>query len=316
MSASTQELVRPRALGAGATLAVIAPASAVKRELVELGVERLHALGYRTMLGAHVFDSGPLYYAGAAVDRVADLHLAFADDAVDGIVCARGGWGTAELLPLLDAELIGAHPKVFVGYSDVTSLQTWMLERTGLVTFYGPMVAADFARPNGVDVRSWGCALGENAPWSMEAEDGLRMLQAGVAEGRLWGGCLSILAESLGTPYSPRGRGGVLFLEDIGTKPYQWDRMLLHLRYAGVLDGVTGIVFGNMGQNVPAEQMELLEAALRHSLAWFRGAIAMGLRCGHVDGANRTLPLGVRVRLECDDPLRPRLDFLDGALTI
>ncbi len=137
----------------------------------------------------------------------------------------------------------------------------------------------------------------------MGPDEGLRTLRGGVAEGPLGGGCLSIVAESLGTPYAPAGWRGVLFLEDIGTKPYQWDRMLVHLRYAGVLDQVSGIVFGDMGQNVAAEQMELLEAAILHSLREFAGPIAIGLRCGHVDGANLTLPLGVDVRLDCSDPL-------------
>ncbi len=307
---------RPKALRAGALLAVISPASAAKPELVERGVARLEAMGYRTRLGAHALSSGPLYYAGAAEDRLADLHAAFADPAVDGVVCTRGGWGSAELLPMLDAELIGANAKVFVGYSDVTSLQTWLLQRAGLVTFYGPMVAADFAREGGVDVESWGSSLGEDHPWSVGVEAGLRTLRAGVAEGELRGGCLSIAAESLGTPYAFGRFRGVLFLEDIGTKPYQWDRMLVHLRLAGVLDEVTGIVFGDMRQCVAPEQMELLEAAILHSLRWFAGPIAMGLRSGHVNGANVTLPLGVEVRLDCSDSLQPRVHFLDGSVTL
>lgn len=310
------ELMRPRALRAGSTLAVISPASAAKRELVERGVARLEAMGYRTRMGAHAMDSGPLYYAGLARDRVADLHAAFADSTVDGIVCTRGGWGCAELLPLLDAELIRSNPKVFVGYSDVTSLQMWMTESVGLLTFYGPMVAADFAREGGVDPGSWRGSVVEAGPWSVGVEAGLRTLRAGVAEGSLRGGCLSIVAESLGTPYALRPFRGVLFLEDIGTKPYQWDRMLVHLRLAGLLDEVTGIVFGDMAQCVGPEQMELLEEAILHSLGKFAGPIAIGLRCGHVDGANVTLPLGVDVQLDCSDPLQPQIHFLDGAVRI
>ncbi len=310
------ELQRPRALRAGAHLRVISPASAAKPELVAKGVAELRAMGFRVSLGAHALASGPLYYAGSARERVEDLHAAFADPGVDGIVCARGGWGTAELLPLIDLELIGAHPKVFVGYSDISSLQTWFLERTGLVTFYGPMVAADFGREGGVDRGSWQRSLMEANPWSAGAEEGLRVLRPGVAEGPLRGGCLSILAEGMGTPYAARPYRGVLFLEDIGTKPYQWDRMLVHLRYAGLLAGVTGIVLGDMRQCVPAEQMELLEAAVLHGLGEFAGPIAIGLRCGHVDGPNLTVPLGVSVRLDCSDPLEARVHFLDGAVTI
>lgn len=286
-------LKRPRALRAGARLAVLSPASAAKRDLVERGVAHLEALGYGVTLGAHALDSGPLSYAGSARNRVEDLHAAFADPAIDGILCTRGGWGAAELLPMLDAELIRSCPKVFVGYSDITSLQTWLIERAGLVTFYGPMVAADFAREQGVDLRRWRGSLHESSGWSMGAEDGLRTLRAGVAEGALYGGCLSILAESLGTPYAPEPFRGVLFLEDIGAKPYQWDRMLVHLRYAGLLDHVSGIIFGDMGRCVEPDGIPLLQATLLHSLKDFAGPIAIGLRCGHVDGPNVTLPLGL-----------------------
>jgi muramoyltetrapeptide carboxypeptidase len=152
---------------------------------------------------------------------------------------------------------------------------------------------------------SWTNALTCTAPWQLGEADGLRMLRPGTAEGTLLGGCLSILTESLGTPYAlppattdePR----ILFLEDIGTKPYQWDRMLLHLRYAGMLKNVTGIVFGDMRQCVPPADDALLEAAILHALRGFDGPIAIGLRSGHVDEPNITLPLGVRARLDLTD---------------
>jgi muramoyltetrapeptide carboxypeptidase len=303
-------------LRAGATLAVVSPASAAKAELVRAGMDRLEGLGYRVKLMAHALDRGPLYYAGTAEQRAEDLMAAFADPAVDGIVCTRGGWGSAELLPLLDAGVVRANAKAFVGYSDHTSLHIWLQRECGLVTFYGPMVAADFARADGFDEFSWGSALGGDAAWSVGAGEGLRVLRAGVAEGTLAGGCLSILVETLGTPYAmlpatadaPR----VLYLEDIGTKPYQWDRMLLHLRYAGMLEQVSGIVFGDMRQCVEAEQDALLEGAILHALRDFAGPIAIGLRSGHVDAANVTVPLGVRVRLDLREGAR--LEFLERAV--
>jgi muramoyltetrapeptide carboxypeptidase len=310
-------VVKPAALLPGATLAVVSPASTPRPELVQRGIERLHALGYRTVLGAHALDSGPLYYAGSLEERLGDLHAAFADAAVDGIVCTRGGWGSAELLPYLDAELIRSHPKAFIGYSDHTSLHGWLRKETGLVSFYGPMVAADFARDGGVDLSSWRHCLQGDGAWSVGVSDGLRVLRDGLAEGSLDGGCLSIFAEALGTPYAPEiAAGGILFLEDIGTKPYQWDRMLLHLRYAGVLDGVRGIVFGDMRQCVSAGEEEYLERAILHALRDFEGPIAIGLRSGHVDGANVTLPLGLRVRLDLTEAGNPAMHFLEAAVTV
>jgi muramoyltetrapeptide carboxypeptidase len=296
---------------------VVSPASAAKADRVQAGVECLEGLGYEVVVMPHALSRGPIYYAGTVEQRVGDLHAAFADTAIDGIVCTRGGWGSAELLPWLDAELVRANPKVFVGYSDHTSLHSWLARETGLVTFYGPMVAADFSRKDGFDAASWGHALGGDAGWSVGAGDGLRVLRGGVAEGRIAGGCLSILAEGLGTPYAARpataGEPRILFLEDVGTKPYQWDRMLLHLRYAGMMEHVTGIVFGDMQQCVQPEEMPLLEQAVLHSLKDFAGPVAMGLRSGHVDGANVTLSLGVRVRLDLSERDVPRLEFLEGA---
>ena len=274
-------------------------------------------MGYRAAVAPHALAPGPLYYAGTAEERAADLHNAFQDEDIDGIVCTRGGWGSAELLPLLDRALIRANPKVFVGYSDQTSLHMWLRRETGLVTFHGPMVAADFARKSGVDVVSWQNSVSAAAPWQLGAADGLRTLRPGMAEGPLVGGCLSMMAEALGTPYAPMPEACVLFLEDVATKPYQWDRMLLHLRYAGLLGPVRGIIFGDMAQSAPAEDQDLLARALLHRLRNFAGPIAIGLRSGHVHDGNVTLPLGVAVRLELSDGEgEPRLHLLESAVRV
>jgi len=316
MSTAGKTVARGRGLKAGARLAVLSPASTPKAELVARGMERLRGLGYAPVLSAHALDKGPLYYAGTLEDRLGDLHAAFADRTIDGILCTRGGWGSAELLPHLDADLVRANPKVFVGYSDHSSLHSWFQNEAGLVTFYGPMVEADFAREDGADLASWDHALGGSSAWELGAADGLRVLKSGVAEGRLRGGCISILAAGLGTPYAPDLSEGVLFLEDIGTKPYQWDRMLLHLRYSGRLETVRGIMFGDMGKCVAAEEQGLLEAAILHALRDFEGPIAIGLRCGHVSAPNITLPLNVPVRLDLSDPQSPRLQFTEAAVTV
>ena len=313
----TTGAVKPRALRGGATLAVLSPASTPKPDLVHRGVAHLHSLGYKTFLGTHALDSGPLYYAGTIEERVKDLHDAFADPAIDGIMCVRGGWGSAELLPYLDARLIRANPKVFVGYSDHTSLHCWLHNQASLVTFYGPMVAADFSRDDGPDMASWGAALQRSEPWSVGVAEGLRVLQPGAAHGLVNGGCISIFVEGLGTPYAPRIENNtILFLEDIGTKPYQWDRMLLHLRYSGLLEKVTGIVFGNMRQCVPPEEEEFLDRAILHALRDFKGPIAIGLRSGHVDRANVTLPLGIAASLDLSDAGNPQMHLLEGAVTV
>ena len=316
MNFATRSLVKPPALRPGAMLAVVSPASTPKQELVQAGIDRLHGLGYQTKLYPHALDRGPLYYAGTVEQRAGDLMAAFTDPEIDGILCTRGGWGSAELLPLLDADSIRANPKVFVGYSDHTSLHIWLAREANLVTFYSPMIASDFARPDGFDPASWQHTFGGDSGWSLTRSDGLRVLRPGAAEGTLTGGCLSIFAESLGTPYAPlpADEPRVLFLEDIGTKPYQWDRMLLHLRYAGMVDHVAGIVFGDMRQCVAPEEEPLLEQALLHALRDFAGPIAIGLRSGHVDTPNITVPLGVQVRLDLSQQESPQLEFLEAAV--
>jgi muramoyltetrapeptide carboxypeptidase len=317
VSTKPNSTVKPAGLRPGATLAVLSPASTPKPELVHRGIAHLHSLAYKTVLSPHALDSGPLYYAGTVTDRVADLHAAFADPSIDGIICTRGGWGSAELLPHLDAALIRANPKAFIGYSDHTSLHLWLFNEANLITFYGPMVAADFSRDDGADVASWHHSFYGDGQWSLGISDGLRVLRPGVAEGLLAGGCLAIFVEALGTPYAPRIEAdSILFLEDIGIKPFQWDRMLLHLRYSGLLERVRGIVFGDMRQCVSGEEEEYLDRAILHALRDFDGPIAIGLRSGHVGASNITLPLGIRARLDLIEAGNPRMHLLEASVTI
>jgi muramoyltetrapeptide carboxypeptidase len=282
----------------GSRVAVVSPASAAKPEAVAAGVERLRAFGYEPVVMPHALSRGPLYYAGTTQERVADLHAAFADASIEGILCTRGGWGSAELLPLLDAKLVRDHAKVFVGYSDHTSLHAWLWNECALPTYYAPMVAADWSKQDGVDERTWRAALEGEGAWSVGAADGLHMLREGSAEGRLLGGCLSILGEALGTSWALKiEEPCVLFLEDIGTRPYQWDRMLQHLRFAGMLRNVRAVVLGDMSASVEGKDVPLVEAACLHALREFEGPVAIGLQSGHVARANRSLPLGAWVKL-------------------
>ena len=308
------KIVKPRALPPGSKLGIISPASTPKADLVTQGIAALEALGYRTKVFPHALDRGPMYYAGTPQDRLADLHAAFADDEVDGIICTRGGWGSAELLPHLDKALIAANPKALLGYSDITSLHTCLQRECGLVTFQAPMVAADFSRNPGPDLASWQAAFGGSQAWTLGKESGLRVLRPGPAEGILGGGCISIYAEGLGTPYGPLAHDGLLFFEDIGVKPYQWDRMLVHVQHAGLLADVRGIIFGDMQQCGEPDEQQAIEASLLYSLRDFAGPIAIGLRTGHVESGNVTLPLGIRARLDCDDAGNPQLHFLEAAV--
>ena len=293
---------RVRPLRQGSRVAVVSPASAAVAEKIDRGCERLRAFGYEPVVMPHAKERGPLYFAGTAEERLSDLHAAFADASIDGILCTRGGWGSAELLSMLDRELVCANPKVFVGYSDHTSLHVWLQQECGLRTVYGPMVAADWSLDDGEDERTWRGVVETAGPWSVGAADGMRVLRAGpVAEGRLLGGCLAIIEASLGTPWAMRiEEPCVLFLEDINVKPYQWDRMLQHLRWAGLMKHVQAVVLGDTTGNVNGDDVSLLEEACLHALRDVAGPVLIGLRSGHVTGGNRSVPLGAMVRVEED----------------
>jgi muramoyltetrapeptide carboxypeptidase len=293
--------VKSKPLLPGARLAVLGPASSADPERVHRGVESLRRLGFVPQLFPTALGKSRPYFAATTTERLADLHQAFADPAIDGIICTRGGYGSNYLLDGLDLELIRSHPKPFIGYSDHTAIETWMLDQAGIPIFHGPMVAADFALDSGVDLASFHAALAGSA-YQLGPGSGLRSLRTGAARGVLYGGCLSLLTASLGTPYAPQTEGKLLFLEDVGAKPYQVDRMLRHLMLAGKLDDVAGIIFGEMLDCASANAATtLLDEAILGVLDWFPGPIACGLRSGHVSRENVTLPFGVEAELEAGE---------------
>jgi muramoyltetrapeptide carboxypeptidase len=306
---------RPAGLRTGDAVRLVSPASWFDPEKAYAGMDTLRRLGYRAELSTNGLARHGQYSAGTPAQRLEDLHAAFAAPSVRAIICNRGGYGSVELLRGLDLGTVRRNPKIFVGCSDVTSLHTWLHDATGLVVFHGPMAAGDFARKDGVDLSSWNVGLTQERPWQLGAEAGLRVLREGRAQGKFYGGCLSMLVASLGTPYEIHTDHTVLFLEDIGVKPYQIDRMLMQLRLAGKLDRVQGIVFGPMKDCIqPGAPENLLDAVLLRSLADFSGPVAIGLRSGHVMERNITLPIGIQAELDLSGA--PHLRFLEAAVTL
>ena len=241
----------------------------------------------------------------------------FVREEVQAIICARGGYGANYLLESLDLEKIKAHPKIFVGYSDLTALLTYFSDAAGLITFHGPMVAKDWAHDNGVDLTSWRSALAGAAAWELQlgADSGAKGLVDGTAEGVLYGGCLSILVASLGTPYEIKTEGTILFLEDVAAKPYQIDRMLMQLKLAGKLNDVRGIIFGEMRDCFQTvNQGYTLEEVVLRVVGELRVPVAFGVKSGHVTARNMTLPIGVRAGLTVRDG-RVSANIVEGAVT-
>ena len=311
MAEVRSKLIIPPALHPGDTVGIIAPASGFNRERFLAGCERLRQMGYRPFYLDSIFDRD-LYFAGSVERRVRALEEMFERDEVRAILCARGGYGCNYLLGAVDITKIASHPKIFVGASDVTTLLTWFLDAAGLVTFHGPMVEKSFASPDGVDPASWSAATSSAGPWQITGD--MEPLVRGAAEGILYGGCLSLLVESLGTAYEVRTDGTILFLEDVNAKPYQVDRMLMHLRLAGKLEGVRGIIFGEMVDcRQTADQPYALQQVVTRVVGDLGIPIAFGLRSGHVTRANITLPLGVRAALRVNDTVR--LEILEPAVS-
>jgi muramoyltetrapeptide carboxypeptidase len=310
----SRPLVKPAALSLGARVAVVAPASNAKQERIIQGVASLRARGFEPVVGAHASGKEPPYFSGTVMDRLDDLHQAFADPTVQAVFCTRGGYGSNYLLEDLDLDVVRANPKPFFGYSDLTTMQTWLLDQLGLVGFHGPMVAADFYREGGVHEPSFRAAVSGDVV-AAGSEEGLRILKPGRAQGAVYGGCLSILTASLGTRFAPHTENKLLFLEDVAAKPYQVDRMLRQMLLAGKFDGVSGLIFGEMLECVsPGASADLLDQVILRVFDWFEGPIAIGLRSGHVSHGNVTLPLGVEAELILEE--EPMLQYLEPAVRV
>ncbi|MGA7077271.1 MAG: LD-carboxypeptidase [Terriglobales bacterium] len=313
MSPASNPRIKPRALRRGDKVGIVAPASNVKRELLEAGAEGLRHAGYEPFYLPSILDRD-LYFAGSVDRRARELEEMFERDDIRAIVCARGGYGSNYLPPTLDPTKIASNPKIMVGYSDITTLLCCVADAANFVTFHGPMAARDFALSDGVDLPSWQNALSGANEWEIGEGSGAKPLQAGEAEGILYGGCLSMLAASLGTEHEIETAGTILFMEDIATKPYQIDRMLMQLKLAGKFKDVRGIIFGEMldCRQSPDQDYTLEEVVLR-VVGDLRIPIAFGLRSGHVSRANITLPIGVKASLEVSDTVTLRI--LESATT-
>ena len=220
----------------------------------------------------------------------------FADPAVKGIVCFRGGYGTNYLLPHLDLELVRSHPKFFCGCSDVTTLLTYLCDRAELVVFHGPMLKKD-AQPDGVDEESWRAAT-SGEPYVHDFGEQLKVLVPGQAQGMLYGGCLSLLCASLGTPYEVQTSGTLLFIEDVAEPAFRIDRMLMQLKLAGKLKDVHGIMFGQMLDCARGAEGYTLQQVVLRVVSDLGVPVVYGLPSGHVTRRNITIPLGVAAQLD------------------
>jgi muramoyltetrapeptide carboxypeptidase len=303
--------VRPPALQRGDVIGIVAPASNINREMLDAGCQRLRQLGYRPFYFDSIFEQD-LYFAGSVERRTRELEEMFTRDEVKAIICARGGYGANYLLRSLDLKKISRTPKIFAGYSDNTSLLTWFADAAGFVTFHAPMVTKDFALEGGIDFASWESAITGVEEWTITQA---KPLQEGFAQGPLYGGCLSMLVASLGTPFEIRTAGTILFIEDVAAKPFQIDRTLMQMKLAGKFKEVRGFVFGEMIDcRQHRDQQYTLEEVIMRVIGDLGVPVAYGMRSGHVSSGNITLPIGVRAELAISGN-EVKLKFVEPATT-
>ena len=295
----------PRALAAGDTLGIVAPASPFDRSAFDAGVKVLETMGFNLVVPEDIYRADG-YLAGADKLRADLIHRMFGDPAIDGIICARGGYGAMRILPLLDAEHIKKHPKIFVGFSDITVLLTFLVERCAMAAFHGPTVTT-LGSADAVTQKQFGEVLTHRAIITIDASQG-QVIRPGQASGPFYCGNLTLFSHLIGTPWAPDFDGAVLLIEDHGEAPYRIDRMLTQLRLAGCVDRLAGLALGDFNYCGSAEQVHQIVADLLGDL---NIPILAGFAVGHW-GVNQTLPVGVPVHLNTETG---RLTFSAPALS-
>jgi muramoyltetrapeptide carboxypeptidase len=304
---------KPRALAPGDRIAVVAPASPFTREEFDRGVEEIRRLGFEPAYDDTVF-ARQRYVAGSPAVRAAAITAAWRDPSIAGLVGVRGGYGSAQVLPLLDpAEAVRAC-KPFVGYSDLTAMLTFLTLGCQLVAFHGPMLAGRLGRgAEGYDERSFVSALCRREPMGELAPPGLETVRAGDAGGVLLGGTLTQLLASIGTRYAFAPPDGyVLFLDEVGERPYRLDRMVLQLRQTGLLGRAAAVVIGELPRCDEPTGDPTARAVMAELFADFRGPVLIGFPSGHTVTPAMTLPFGVQARVVADR--RPRLVIEEAAV--
>ncbi|MBF2016234.1 MAG: LD-carboxypeptidase [Rivularia sp. T60_A2020_040] len=293
-------IIKPPRLRLGDTVGLISPAGIIDSENVEQAKQTFTALGLKIKLGSHILDNYG-YLAGKDGDRASDVNAMFADKSVKAIIAMRGGWGGNRILPLLNYNLIRANPKIIMGYSDITSLLLAITAQTGLVTFHGAVATStwnDFTLNYVKSILFDGELVTMNN--TLVTQLRRQIITPGKAKGKFFGGNLSVINSMLGSPYLPTWKGSILFVEDIGEDIYRIDRMLVQLKNAGILNQLTGFIFGqctrcSTGDEPSLTLMQVLQEHIRplNIPAWY------GSMIGHIKD-KFTLPIGIQVQIDAN----------------
>jgi muramoyltetrapeptide carboxypeptidase len=306
-------MLKPRAIGPGDRLAVVAPASPFTREEFDRGIDEIRRLGFVPVYDDSIFERRR-YLAGSPEVRAAAIQAAWRDPAVAGLIGVRGGYGSAQVLPLLNREDARRARKPVIGYSDLTSLLTFVTLGCGVVAFHGPMLAGRLGRGvDGYDRPSFLGAIGGPGALGELCSPNLEVLRRGEVQGTLFGGTLTQLLSSLGTPFAfDPPTGYVLFLDEVGERPYRLDRMVTQLRQTGLLARAAGVVIGELPQCDEPSGEPTARAVMADLFDAFSGPVLIGFPSGHTVGPAMTLPFGVACRVVANE--RPRLVIEESAV--
>ncbi len=289
-----KELIKPAGLRPGDTVGIAAPASPFDKKSFKEGIRIIESLGFNVKTPENVFRRSG-YLAGSDMERAESLMRLFEDDTVDAIFCARGGFGSMKLLPLLDFAIIADNPKIFVGFSDITALSLAIYQQCGMATFHGPLVTT-LRNGSEATIAALKTAISSSTPLVLTPSKPL-VLRPGKASGPVIGGNLTVLTHLLGTSYEPSFHGHILFLEDRGEAPYRIDRLLSQFRLAGHLDGISGLILGTFHDcGNPEEIYNIFAEALKDTQI----PILAGFDLGH-GPENLTIPLGLRAKLDTEN---------------
>ena len=305
---SDHDITKPERLKNGDKIGLIAPGSSIPSDRVEQAIETSKSLDLVPVLGDFVYESNG-YLAGTDIQRLADLHRMFEDPGIKAIWCIRGGYGCTRLLPKINYSMIRKNPKILLGYSDITALHLAINHECNLVTFHGPVASST---PTEYTIHALEAVIFNNEPVSIEManrsadnnKEEIYTIRRGSAEGILTGGNLSLLAALVGTRWCPSYAGKIVFIEDIGEKPYRIDRMLVQLFQGTDLAQASGIILGRFMdcEGKPGEKTFSLKETLHYQFSKLDTPVFYGFSFGHIDN-NCTFPLGIKARFSTDDKI-------------
>ncbi len=285
--------IRPPRLKPGDTIGVVAPAGPFDPKIFSQGLSTVESLGFRIRVNDEIFEKTG-YLAGNDTHRARLINRLFKDPAIDAIFCARGGFGSLRILPLMDFDVIRKNPKVFIGFSDITALLTAITNRSGLVSFHGPVVTT-LAKASEMTCNSLLGAISSDRPLEVQPA-GSVVIQAGRAQGPLIGGNLATLCHLLGTPFEPQFKHRILLLEDRGEALYRIDRMLFQMKLAGCFDEPAGLVLGSFED---CGDLDGIYQIFQEHFQDIHIPILAGFDIGH-GKQNMTIPFGIEAILDTD----------------